>query len=59
MKVLKALFRRFYILNELFKFLWKKKIWWLIPLILLLLIFAIIIIFGQSSAIAPFIYTLF
>ena len=47
-------------MGELLGFLWARKLWWLIPMVfrashagLLILIFA------QSSAIAPFIYTLF
>ncbi|MBN1897261.1 MAG: hypothetical protein JW827_00670 [Spirochaetes bacterium] len=55
----KSLGRRFRILGKLFQFLWKIRMWWMIPLIVVILLFALIIIFGQSSAIAPFIYTLF
>ena len=47
------------LVKQLLAFLWKEKIWWLIPLILILLLFALLIIFGQSSAVAPFIYMLF
>ncbi len=59
MSFIKNIRRRLRIINKLFRFLWERKIWWLIPLILILLLFALIIIFGQSSAISPFIYTLF
>jgi len=59
MSFIKSIRRRLRIINKLFRFLWERKIWWLIPLILILLLFALIIIFGQSSAISPFIYTLF
>lgn len=45
--------------GELLQFFWQNKWWWLIPMILILLAFGILIIFAQSSAIAPFIYTLF
>lgn len=47
------------ILGELLMFLWKRKLYWLIPMILTLIIFAILIILGSNPATQPFIYTLF
>jgi hypothetical protein len=47
------------ILGELFAFLWKRKLWWLIPMIVVLVLLMLLLIFAQGSAIAPFIYTLF
>ena len=47
------------ILGELISFLWKRKLWWLIPMILMLVLFAVLLVFAQGSAIAPFLYTLF
>lgn len=46
------------VLGELFGFLWKVKLWWLIPMIVMLFLFAVIFIFGASSPLAPFIYSL-
>src|SRR5206468_1692449 len=40
-------------------FFWSVKLWWMIPMVLTLLLLGGIIIFAQSSAIAPFIYTVF
>ena len=40
-------------------FLKTRKKWWLMPLIGMLLLFGVIMVFAQSSALAPFIYTLF
>lgn len=51
--------RRFGIAGELVSFFWGNKRWWLVPMVVVLLVFAIILVFAQSSAIAPFIYTLF
>jgi len=51
--------RRFGIAGELFAYLAKNKRWWLLPIVVMLLLLAVLIILGQSSAIAPFIYTLF
>jgi len=46
-------------LVELWDFLKVRKVWWLTPIIIMLLLVAILIIFGQSSAVSPFVYTLF
>lgn len=45
--------------RELLQFFWQNKWWWLAPMITLLLAFGVLIVFAESSAIAPFIYTLF
>jgi hypothetical protein len=50
---------RFGVMGELLGFLWERKLWWLIPMMIVLLAFGALMIFAQSSAIAPFIYTLF
>jgi hypothetical protein len=47
------------ILGELLVFLWKRKLWWLIPMIVVLILLVLLLVFAQSSAVAPFIYTLF
>ncbi|MCD6521552.1 hypothetical protein J7K56_02130 [Candidatus Calescamantes bacterium] len=47
------------IIREFLVFLWKRKLWWLIPFILVIIIFATLLIFAQFSGISPFIYTLF
>ncbi|MBU0547239.1 MAG: hypothetical protein KJ710_07715 [Candidatus Omnitrophica bacterium] len=47
------------ILKELWDFLRVRKKWWLTPIIIMLLLLGALIFFTQSSAVAPFIYTLF
>jgi len=47
------------ILKELWDFLKMRKRWWLAPIIIVLLLLGVLIIFTESSAVAPFIYTLF
>ena len=47
------------IFKELWDFLKVRKRWWLAPIIILLLLLGMLIIFTESSAVAPFIYTLF
>ncbi|MBZ0297610.1 MAG: DUF5989 family protein [Anaerolineae bacterium] len=48
------------VLGELLSFLWRRKLYWLIPMILTLLVFAVLIVIGTTAGgAAPFIYTLF
>ncbi len=47
------------ILGEFIVFLWERKLWWMIPMVVVLVGFGLLLIFAQTSAIAPFIYTLF
>lgn len=46
------------LLREVWSFLKVRKAWWLVPIIVLLILVGVIIIFGQSSALSPFIYAL-
>jgi len=46
-------------LKDLWRFLAARKKWWLAPLIIVLFILGLLIVLGGTSAIAPFIYTLF
>jgi hypothetical protein len=50
---------RFGIVEELFAFFWSNKRWWLVPMLAALFLIGALIVLAQSSAIAPFIYTLF
>jgi Family of unknown function (DUF5989) len=59
MRGLESLGSRFGIAAELLAFFWSHKWWWLTPILFVLLIFGALVIFAQTSAIAPFIYTLF
>lgn len=45
--------------GELFRFLWKLKLWWLMPMIVVLMIFVVLIVLGSTAGVGPFIYTLF
>jgi hypothetical protein len=59
MKFVQNAVRRFGIAGELFSFFIGNKRWWLLPVILSLFLLGALIVVAQSSAIAPFIYTLF
>ena len=45
--------------GEIWDFLKVRKAWWLVPIIVLLVLVGALIIFGQTSALSPFIYALF
>lgn len=45
--------------QELWAFLKVRKKFWLLPVIVMALVFGGLLLLAQSSAIAPFIYTLF
>jgi len=50
---------RLSILKELWAFLRVRKKWWLTPIIVMSILLGALIVFTQSTAVAPFIYTLF
>jgi len=47
------------LLKELWDFLKTRKRFWLAPIIIIFIILSLLVIFVQSSAVVPFIYTLF
>ncbi len=59
MKYLQRLASKLGIVKELFIFLWQNKLWWMMPIVAVFILLGILIWLAQSSAAAPFIYTLF
>jgi hypothetical protein len=47
------------ILRELWDFLRVRKKWWLLPVLVVLFLVGTLLVFAQTSALAPFIYTIF
>ena len=47
------------LLKEFWEFMKVRKKFWLMPIILILLLLGVLIVFAETSAVAPFIYTLF
>jgi hypothetical protein len=47
------------VLTEFVQFLREEKKYWLVPIIVVFVLLGLLIVFSQSSAVAPFIYTLF
>jgi len=44
---------------ELLRFMRKRKKFWLLPLIVVMMVFGALLLLAQTSAVAPFIYTIF
>lgn len=51
--------QRLGIMGEFFEFLWRQKLWWMMPLFGIIFLFGLLLVLGQSTALGPFIYTLF
>ena len=47
------------VFRDILIFLWRRKLWWLIPLVFVLLVFGLLLAFASATGIAPFIYTIF
>ncbi len=59
MKGIRTARHRVGIVGELFTYMWRRKLWWMIPVVTVLVLFGLLLVFTQGSALAPFIYTLF
>ena len=47
------------LLREFWAFMKIRKKWWLLPIIVVMLLLGILLAFAETSALAPFIYTIF
>jgi drug/metabolite transporter superfamily protein YnfA len=47
------------VVGEFLKFLWARKLWWMIPMVIVLLLFGFLLIFAGTSGLGVFIYPLF
>jgi hypothetical protein len=47
------------VVQDLWSFLRQEKKYWLLPLALIFVFAALLLVFAESSALAPFIYSLF
>jgi hypothetical protein len=46
-------------INRIAKYLWKNKLWWILPPLIIVLIFGALIVFSTVVPVAPFVYALF
>lgn len=49
---------RMRVMGSLFRFLWKRKLWWLIPFVAILLVFGVLIVLASVTPLGPFVYAL-
>ncbi|MGI6456386.1 MAG: DUF5989 family protein [bacterium] len=47
------------LISEFWLFLRERKKFWLLPIVIIMVMLGALIVFTQSSALAPFIYTIF
>jgi Family of unknown function (DUF5989) len=47
------------LIKDVWSYMRMRKKFWLLPVVLVLLLLGVLIVLAQSSAVAPFIYTLF
>lgn len=47
------------IVAELWEFMRARKKFWLLPIVIMMLAFGTLLLLAQSTAVAPFIYTIF
>ena len=52
-------FMRLGVLGELLAFLWKRKLYWMLPMVIVLVVFALLLLAGSATPAGAFIYTLF
>ena len=45
--------------SQFLVFLWRRRLWWLIPMVFILLLMGLLLVLAASTGLAPFIYTLF
>ena len=46
-------------IKDLASYLWKNKLWWMVPPIIVFLLFGALVAFSAVSPISPFVYMLF
>ena len=50
--------KRYSIIKEMINFLWKEKMWWLIPAIVVVVLLGVLLFLLQSSPLGLFFYPL-
>ena len=59
MQFLLDMSNKFGIAAELMGFLWRAKMWWMMPIVFVLLLIGLLTVLGSAAGVGPFIYTLF
>ena len=56
---MRTLISKFSTAGELLAYMWRRKLWWMMPIVFVLLFFGTLIAVGNATGVGPFIYTLF
>ena len=59
MRVIRDMGSKMTIANELVGLMWRRKMWWMIPIVVVLLLLGLLIGFGTATGVGPFVYTFF
>ena len=59
MGIVKDAARRAGVVSGLLAFLWRKRLWWMIPILLAVIAAGVVVTLAAHPAAAPFVYTLF
>jgi len=59
MSVLKEVGGKAATVGGLLRFMWRRRLWWLLPVAFVLLVAGLLIVVGTATGVGPFIYTLF
>ncbi|MFI5363966.1 MAG: DUF5989 family protein [Elusimicrobiota bacterium] len=51
--------RRLGVVGDLLSFLWRERLWWMIPILIVLVLVAVLVLLGSNPVVAPFVYVLF
>jgi hypothetical protein len=46
-------------MKDLFAYIWKNRIWWILPPVILIIIVGVLIFISSATPVSPFIYMLF
>ncbi len=47
------------LVRELWRFVWARKVWWLVPSLVLILLAGVLIVLGALTPLGPLMYTVF
>jgi hypothetical protein len=59
MQALNRAGQRLQVAGELLSFLWRARLWWMIPMVFVIVVVGVLLVLAQGSALSPFIYALF
>jgi len=43
--------------QDLFRFLWQHRLWWIIPMLIAVILFGFLLSLGLLTSMGPFVYT--